>query len=131
MARIGRRRANLRMAIMQRVTLVRYTARPERAAENEALSKAVFAELKASAPDHVCYALFRDGSEFLHLFVNVKDEESSPVTELASFKAFSRDIAERCETPPEATRFSLELVESYGFPSPSGGADQRRGGAAA
>lgn len=114
---------------MQRVTLVRYTAKPERAAENERLSKAVFAELKASAPDHVSYALFRNGPEFLHLFVNLKDDNSSVVTELPTFKAFTKDIAERCEAPPEQTRLGLELVDSYGFPSPPDGAQGRRSAA--
>jgi hypothetical protein len=116
---------------MQRVTMVRYTAKPGRASENESLSKAVFAELKASAPDHIAYALFRNGLEFLHLFVNLKDDDSSAVTELPTFKAFGRDISERCEAPPEQTRLSLELVDCYGFPSATEAVEQRRSGAAA
>lgn len=109
---------------MPRVTLVRYTTKPDRATENEMLSKAVFAELQASAPDDVGYALFRHGLEFLHLFVNLKDDDSSAVTELRAFKAFSRDIAERCEEPPEPTRFSLGLVDSYGFLSAPSAAEK-------
>jgi hypothetical protein len=104
-------------AIMQRVTLVRYAAKPDRAAENEALSKAVFAELKAAAPANVGYALFRNGLEFVHLFVNLKDDDSSPVTELPSFKAYVKDIVERCEAPPESTRLTLQVLDTYGFPS--------------
>jgi hypothetical protein len=100
---------------MQRVTLVRYTAKPDRADENEALSRAVFAELKATAPAHVTYALFRNGLEFVHLFVNTKTEDASPLTELESFKTYSKDVAERCEAPPEVTRFALTLLESYGL----------------
>lgn len=100
---------------MQRVTLVRYTAKPDRAAENEALSRAVFAELRITQPDHVAYALFRNGTEFVHVFLNLEDDDSSAVTELPSFRAFSRDSAERYQAPPEVTRLGLELVESYGF----------------
>ena len=100
---------------MQRVTLVRYTAKPDRAAENETLARAVFAELRAAPPDHVAYALFRDGVEFVHLFVNTEDDDSSPVTELPSFKVYAKDIVERCEAPPEATRLRLRLLESYGL----------------
>lgn len=100
---------------MQRVTLVRYTAKPDRAAENEALSRAVFAELKAAAPDHVAYALFRDGAEFVHLFVNTEADDSSAVTELPSFKIYAKDVVERCEAPPEPMRLSLRLLESYGL----------------
>ena len=100
---------------MQRVTMVRYTAKPGRADENEVLSKAVFAELRTTAPGHVAYALFRDGSDFVHLFINARDDDSAAVTELASFKAFARDINARCEAPPETTRLALNLVESYGL----------------
>src|SRR5438105_4125180 len=100
---------------MQRVTLVRYRAKPERAAENEALSRAVFEELRAKMPENMAYALFRDGLEFVHLFVNLEADDSSALTELSSFKAYSQDTAGRFEAPPEVTRLSLNLVESYGL----------------
>ena len=100
---------------MQRVTLVRYTTKPDRAAENEALSRAVFAELRITQPDHVAYALFRDGLEFVHLFVNFESDDSSAVTELPSFKAFSNDSAQRYQAPPEVIRLGLQVVEAYGL----------------
>lgn len=100
---------------MQRMTLVRYTARPDCAAENETLARAVFAELRATAPDNVAYALFRNGAEFVHLFINTREEDSSPLTELPSFKAYARDIIARCEAPPEPMRLSLQLLEAYGL----------------
>ena len=103
--------------MMQRVTLVRYTAKPDRAAENETLSRAVFAELRAAAPDHVAYALFRDGAEFVHLFINTEGDDSSALTELPTFQAYVKDVVQRCEAPPEATRLSLRLLESYGLAS--------------
>ncbi len=53
---------------MQRVTLVRYTTKPDRAAENEALSRAVFTQLHSAPPAGIAYALFRDGNEFVHVF---------------------------------------------------------------
>jgi hypothetical protein len=100
---------------MQRMTLVRYTAKPDRAAENEALSRAVFAELTAAAPNNVTYALFRNGLDFVHLFVNAESEDASALTELASFKTYSKDVVDRCEAPPEVTRLGLTLLESYGL----------------
>jgi hypothetical protein len=106
------------MTTMQRVTLVRYTAKPDRAEENEALSRAVFAELKVKAPADVTYALFRDGLDFVHLFVNTASEDASPLTELESFKTYSKDVAERCKAPPEITRFALTLLEAYGLGQP-------------
>jgi len=102
---------------MQRVTLVRYKAKPDRAAENEALSRAVFGELRATAPASVAYALFREGAEFLHLFINFAADDASPLTDLASFKAFTKDSAERYEAPPEVTRLGVQLLDSYGLTS--------------
>ena len=102
---------------MQRVTLVRYKAKPDRAEENEALSRAVFAELRAQAPDGVTYAVFRDGLDFVHVLINTQADDSSPVTELASFKVFSKDASERCEAPPDVTRLSLNMIEAYGLTS--------------
>ena len=100
---------------MQRVTLVRYAAKPERAAENEALSRAVFNELHATTPKGVAYALFRDGLEFTHLFINLRDDDSAAVTEIPSFKAFSKDAGERFQAPPTVERLSLRMVDCYGF----------------
>lgn len=100
---------------MQRVTLVRYTAKPDRAEENQALSLAVFRELKITKPEHVAYAVFRDGADFVHLFVNLREDDSAAVTELPTFKAFAKDVDDRSEASPEITRMSLELVASHGF----------------
>lgn len=102
---------------MQRVTLVTYEVKPERAAENEALSLAVFKELRATAPDEVAYGLFKgaDGLTFVHLFVNLAEDDSAAITELPSFKAYQAGILDRCASPPQATRFALNLIESYGL----------------
>jgi len=100
---------------MQRLTLVRYATKPDQTAENETLARAVFAELRAKAPAHVAYALFRNGDEFVHLFVNAEADDSGAVTDLPSFKAYAKDIKARCEAPPEPMRLSLSLLESYGL----------------
>jgi hypothetical protein len=75
----------------------------------------VFAQLRNAAPKDLAYALFRDGNEFVHVFLNLKADESAPVTELPAFKAFQKRIEERCEVPPQATRLATQLVDSYGF----------------
>jgi hypothetical protein len=103
------------MRIMQRVTVVRYTTKPERAAENEALSRAVFAQLRSAPPEGVAYALLREGNEFIHVFLNLKADDAAPVTELPAFKAFQQDIKERFEVEPNVTRLAATLVDSYGF----------------
>lgn len=101
---------------MQRITLVRYTTRPETSAQNETLSRAVFAELKKERPKDVIYSLFRNGDEFVHLFVNLATTDASPVTELPTFKAFQKDSQVRFTAPPEVTRLDINLVDSYGLP---------------
>ena len=100
---------------MQRVTLVRYAAKPERADENEALSRAVFVELRRTAPKGVAYAVLRHGDDFIHLFVNLLGESADALTELPSFRAYSAAIAERCVTPPDVQRLGGDLLESYGL----------------
>lgn len=100
---------------MQRVTMVRYTTRPDQGATNEALSRAVFPQLKAAAPEGIAYALFRDGNEFIHVFLNLQADEAASLTELPAFKRFQEGIEERCEVPPQATRLAVQLVDCYGF----------------
>jgi hypothetical protein len=101
---------------MQRLTLVRYTIKPEQIAENEALSRAVFDELRATAPEHASYALFRNGREFVHIFMNLAADDSAVVTELPAFKAYEKDFARRCEAPAEVLRLGLDMLDSYGLP---------------
>jgi hypothetical protein len=100
---------------MQRLTVVRYVTKPEASAENERLSRAVFDEVRADAPDHIAYGLFRIGDEFIHLFINLAADNSDAVTETAAFHAYRADLAARCASPPEPSRFSVELIESYGL----------------
>lgn len=100
---------------MQRVTLVRYTTKPDHAAENEKLASAVFQQLRNERPEGLAYALFRDGNEFVHVFVNLKADDAAPLTELPAFKTFTAGIEERCEVQPTPMRLAAQLVESYGF----------------
>lgn len=102
---------------MKRVTMVRYTTQPGKAEENAALSHAVFDRVRANAPDHVAYALFRDGDDWVHLFVNTAADNSDDVTGLPEFEAFGENISARCLAPPDVTRLSVELVDSYGYPA--------------
>ena len=100
---------------MQRVTFVRYTTKADHAEENERLSREVFAEVRDVAPARLAYALFRNGADFVHVFINMASEDSEVLTGLPSFKAFSKDSGERYATAPEVIRLELNLIESYGF----------------
>ena len=102
---------------MARVTMVRYTTKPERSAENEALARAVFSELHEKKPAGIAYGLFKepDGVSFVHVFINLAEDSSDAVTELPTFKAFEKTIRERCATPPAPARISADLFDSYGL----------------
>jgi hypothetical protein len=82
------------------------------------LSKAVFDQARGERPADVGYALFRDGDSFVHLFVNWDGDTSDAITELASFKAFSKDATDRYLAAPEVVRLALDCVDVYGFGAP-------------
>ncbi len=94
-----------------RQVMVRYKVKPDRAAENEALVRAVYEELAASEPEGLRYATYRleDGVSFVHLAT--VDGEHNPLAETAAFARFQADVRDRCEEPPVATE--LHEVGSY------------------
>lgn len=102
---------------MPRLTMVRYTVKPEAAEENVRLSRAVFDEVHANAPGRIAYGLFRQGDEFTHVFLNLAEDSSEAVTGLPAFKAFEQDMAARVIAPPEVTRLAVDRIDSYGLPS--------------
>jgi hypothetical protein len=83
-------------------TIVRYKVKPERAAENEELVRAVYDELRRVAPEGLRYATFKldDGLSFVHVAISEEADARSPLTEIGAFKEFQRAIAERCDEPP-------------------------------
>jgi hypothetical protein len=87
--------------------LVRYRVKPERAAENEELVRAVYDELHETRPEGLGYATFRldDGVSFVHLAEHDEDGPNQ-LSPLASFKRFQDGIAERCDDPPVASELS-------------------------
>jgi hypothetical protein len=93
-------------------SMVRYKVQADRADENVALVQAVYAQLAEERPEGLHYATFRlpDGVSFMHLVVET-DQPGAILGEVAAFKAFSNDIANRCEEPPVVTE--LTLVGSY------------------
>ncbi|MEA2613325.1 MAG: hypothetical protein QOI52_1284 [Chloroflexota bacterium] len=93
-------------------SMIRYKVRPDRADENVTLVQAVYAQLARERPEGLHYATFRlpDGVSFMHVVIE-SDQASRILNELAAFKAFTADIAGRCEEPPVATE--ITLVGSY------------------
>lgn len=92
--------------------LVRYKTSETAADANEALVHAVFDELRAGAPDGIRYATFRlaDRATFVHI-ATLANPDENPLLALPSFKAFQKDLKDRCVEPPVVTE--LSPVDSY------------------
>ena len=96
-----------------RSVMVRYRVKPEHAAHNEHLVRAVYAELHERRPPGLRYATFRleDGVSFVH--VAHLDGEDNPLLELPAFRDFQQGIAGRCDDAPATTE--LHEVGSFRF----------------
>jgi hypothetical protein len=88
-----------------KATVVRYQTKPERAAENQQLIEAVFADLEEREPEGFTYKVFRleDGVSFIHVVIEHDVEEPDSLQAVPAFQAFLADIADRCEISPVAT----------------------------
>jgi len=93
--------------------IVRYKVKADRAEENVGLVKAVYAELNETKPEGLRYATFvaEDGVSFVHVADITGD--ANPLAQCAAFKAFQKDIKDRCEEPPAPTPVSE--VGSFNF----------------
>jgi hypothetical protein len=90
--------------------IVRYRVKPGRAEENAALVRAVYAELAEAEPPGFRYTtvVLDDGVTFVHIAFT-EDGEDAPLPQLPAFQRFQRDIADRCDDPPQVTRSSLRI----------------------
>ena len=92
--------------------MVRYKTAEAHADANEALVRAVFDELHRTPPAGLRYASHRlaDRVTFVHL-ATLENPSENPLVALASFKAFQKDLKERCVEPPVVTE--LSVIGSY------------------
>lgn len=99
---------------MRRV-MVRYKVKADRAAENENYITNVFEQLNREKPSGLRYATFKldDGVSFVHIASVEAADGNSPLVELSAFKAFTAEIADRCEEQPVGVE--LKEVGSYSF----------------
>jgi hypothetical protein len=95
--------------------MIRYKVKPESAAENERLVRAVYAELERDRPAGLRYATFRldDGVSFVHVAENDTEDGHSPLREVQAFREFQQGVGERCAEPPVTTE--LHEVGSFRF----------------
>src|SRR6266511_2018419 len=93
--------------------IVRYRVKPERAAENEELVRAVYTELHQTRPAGLHYATFQldDGVSFVHLASTDSADGPSPLSEVQAFKRFQEKIDDRCEEGPAVS--SVREIGSY------------------
>ena len=96
-----------------KTVVVRYKVQPDRVAENEELIRGVFEELHRLNSDGIRYASFKqeDGLSFVHIASFDSPESNKTFSELAAFQAFTKEIKDRCEIPPEAT--PLEQIGNF------------------
>jgi hypothetical protein len=88
-----------------KTTVVRYQAKTERAADNQRLIEAVFAELDEREPEGFTYKVFllEDGVSFIHVVIEHDIDHPDSLQAVPAFQAFVAGIADRCEVPPVAT----------------------------
>jgi hypothetical protein len=98
---------------MKNSVVVTYQVKPESVEEHMTLIRAVFDELAAAPRDDVAYRVFRlqDGVSFVHVSTADTPDGASPLPQLASFREFGRQLADRVTAPPQAT--PAEVVGSY------------------
>jgi hypothetical protein len=91
--------------------LIRYRTKPDQAAANEELIRAVYEELRNAQPDGLSYATFKlaDQVTFIHLVQ--AEQVPSPLVTVKAFGEFQAGIADRCEQLP--VREQLAAIGSY------------------
>ena len=100
---------------MRRV-MVRYKVKPDRAAENEALVRAVYEELARTQPAGLHYATFalEDGVSFVHLSTLDTEDGRNPLSEVEAFARFQEGIGDRCQEGPVVA--PLREIGSFRWP---------------
>jgi hypothetical protein len=95
--------------------MVRYKVKPERAEENEQLVRAVYEELERTVPEGLRYATLKldDGVSFVHIAATDTVDGQNPLGAVQAFRAFQKDVTDRCDEPPEARE--LHEVGSFRF----------------
>lgn len=94
--------------------IVRYKVKQDKAQENIDYINRVFEALKRASPAGIGYVSFvlEDGISFIHIASIETDDGENPLASLPEFQAFVKDIASRCDEPPQPS--AAEMLGSYG-----------------
>ena len=100
---------------MSRRVMVRYKVKPDQAARNEELVRAVYEELHRTQPAGIRYATFRldDGVSFVHIASVETDDGRNPLQDVAAFGRFQENVRERCDGAPVSGE--LHEIGSFRF----------------
>ena len=105
---------------MRRI-MVRYKVKPDRAAENEELVRAVYEELQRTQPAGLHYATvaLEDGVSFVHLSSIDTEDGRNPLSDVEAFARFQEGIGDRCVkldvfTPRQACRAGGPAIDPGG-----------------
>jgi hypothetical protein len=93
--------------------MIRYSVKPEKATENEALIAQVFDQLHLETPPGFGYSVFKlaDGVSFVHIVSFETEDEGKALGDLAAHRVFRKGIGDRCESQPVTVE--LEEIGSY------------------
>jgi hypothetical protein len=99
---------------MSNAIVVRYSTKPESAAENERLVRDVYEELAKSAPEgfHYLTVCLDDGVSFVHLAIHDEGADN-PLPETEAFQRFQAGLASRLTEGPIPA--PATVVGTYGF----------------
>ena len=90
---------------MRRVFLLRYKTKPQHAAENERLVRAVFDEIHRAQPAGIRYSTFLldDGLTFINIVVTETPSGLAPLGQLQAYRQIQQDKYDRFDEPPQVT----------------------------
>ena len=98
---------------MRRIFLLRYRTKPEYAAENEELVRAVFDEIHRVRPNGIRYSTFLldDGLTFVNIVATETEDGLAPLAQLEAYRRIQQGKEDRFDEPPQVTE--LHELGSY------------------
>ena len=99
--------------ITMQQSLIRYRTKPDQAAANEELVRAVYAELHRTRPDGFRYATLKLDDQVTFVHIVQSEHDPSPILAVKAFGEFQAGVRDRCDQPPVQQAFTE--VGSYRF----------------
>jgi hypothetical protein len=90
---------------VRRVFLLRYKTKPQHAAENEHLVRAVFDEIHRTQPEGIRYSTFLldDGLTFINIVATETSSGLAPLGQLQAYRQIQQGKYDRFDEPPQVT----------------------------